>query len=432
MSDKHDNLDSSGSDAINSNLEPKYGLEIDAIPDTSSIFQLFRTCSWNYEMLLSTLQTDTSHSAHTSISLVPEIKDEFSRLRIWGEQTYAVLPQNTRRSLDQQLRADQDTKKIVIRCLQRLNNHVEKAIEQTKKFPPTAYVDTEDEEYSSLSDESDAVQEGLETFWEIRFRKTIKSVFEGIRSLYRVSTLLRRPQNSSQYLRSSTSTAISPDALRVTLDYAHVLQKIRQWRHLTMRSRLGGDEGHVVTEEEIQLKKENEQQEIADIAFFCQRLAWANFCRREQFDYCIDHPDIPESQKTASDVASQRERKALLERLSKTVAKLEQTKVDTETLHQQATSDANNADSSRANKYKRSTYLRSMSYDDYGGWDIDAPIRETRSPRGPTDAPPPPPKPTMIRMNPKSKNLHQAFAIREENQRRQRAYERQLDAYYGA
>ncbi|KAG9635138.1 hypothetical protein KCU64_g15138, partial [Aureobasidium melanogenum] len=129
---------------------------------------------------------------------------------------------------------------------------------------------------------------------------------------------------------------------------------------------------------------------------------------------------------------SQRERKALLERLSKTVAKLEQTKVDTETLHQQATSDANNADSSRANKYKRSTYLRSMSYDDYGGWDIDAPIRETRSPRGPTDAPPPPPKPTMIRMNPKSKNLHQAFAIREENQRRQRAYERQLDAYYGA
>ncbi|KAG9638298.1 hypothetical protein KCU64_g13857, partial [Aureobasidium melanogenum] len=302
MSDKHDNLDSSGSDAINSNLEPKYGLEIDAIPDTSSIFQLFRTCSWNYEMLLSTLQTDTSHSAHTSISLVPEIKDEFSRLRIWGEQTYAVLPQNTRRSLDQQLRADQDTKKIVIRCLQRLNNHVEKAIEQTKKFPPTAYVDTEDEEYSSLSDESDAVQEGLETFWEIRFRKTIKSVFEGIRSLYRVSTLLRRPQNSSQYLRSSTSTAISPDALRVTLDYAHVLQKIRQWRHLTMRSRLGGDEGHVVTEEEIQLKKENEQQEIADIAFFCQRLAWANFCRREQFDYCIDHPDIPESQKTASDV----------------------------------------------------------------------------------------------------------------------------------
>ncbi|KAG9584584.1 hypothetical protein KCU97_g10078, partial [Aureobasidium melanogenum] len=84
-----------------------------------------------------------------------------------------------------------------------------------------------------------------------------------------------------------------------------------------------------------------------------------------------------------------------------------------------------------ANRSNRSNYSPSMSYDDYGGWDIDEPIRETSRPRGPTGGPPPP-KPTMLRMNPKSKNLHQAFAIREENQRRQRAYERQLDAYYGA
>lgn len=127
MSDKHDNLDGPGSDTtINSSSEPNHGSEIDATPDTSSIFQLFKTCSWNYETLLSTLQTDTSRSAHTSISLVPEIKDEFSRLRIWGEQTYAVLPQNARRSLDEQLREDEATKKVVTRCLQRLNNHIEK------------------------------------------------------------------------------------------------------------------------------------------------------------------------------------------------------------------------------------------------------------------------------------------------------------------
>ncbi|KAG9561674.1 hypothetical protein KCU71_g5773, partial [Aureobasidium melanogenum] len=84
-----------------------------------------------------------------------------------------------------------------------------------------------------------------------------------------------------------------------------------------------------------------------------------------------------------------------------------------------------------ANRSNRSNYSPSMSYDDYGGWDIDDPIRETSGTRGPTGGPPPP-KPTMVRMNPKSKNLHQAFAIREENQRRQRAYERQLNAYYGA
>ncbi|KAG9680225.1 hypothetical protein KCU87_g411, partial [Aureobasidium melanogenum] len=84
-----------------------------------------------------------------------------------------------------------------------------------------------------------------------------------------------------------------------------------------------------------------------------------------------------------------------------------------------------------ANRSNRSNYSPSMSYDDYGGWDIDEPIRETSRPRGGPTGGPPPSKPTMIRMNPKSKNLHQAFAIREENQRRQRAYERQMDAYYG-
>ncbi|KAH0150767.1 hypothetical protein KCU67_g10527, partial [Aureobasidium melanogenum] len=245
--------------------------------------------------------TDALRSTHLVISLVPDIKDEFSRLRIWGEQTYAVLPQNARRSLDEQLREDEDTKNVVIRCLRRLNSHIEKAIEQTNRFLPTADVDTEDEEYSSLSDESDTAQDNTRPDWEIRFNKTIEVISEGIRSLYRVSVLLRRPRNSSKYLKSSSSTIPSHDTLRVTLDYAHVSEKIRQWRHLTMRSRVGGDEEHVVTEEEMQLRQENEQQEIADIAFFCQRLAWANLFRRKQFDYWVDHPDVPETQIKALD-----------------------------------------------------------------------------------------------------------------------------------
>lgn len=71
-----------------------------------------------------------------------------------------------------------------------------------------------------------------------------------------------------------------------------------------MRSRVGGDEEHVVTEEEIRLRKENEHQEIADIAFFCQRLTWANLFRRKQFDYWIDYPDVPETQTKAYDAVS--------------------------------------------------------------------------------------------------------------------------------
>ncbi|KAG9759091.1 hypothetical protein KCU73_g3565, partial [Aureobasidium melanogenum] len=261
-------------------------------PDNDSVCHLFESCLRRYGTLLLALQSEPMRSSDTFKVIVPEVKDEFSRLRIWGEQSYAVLPQNARRSLDEQLREDNDTKTIVIGSLRRLANHVSK-VEQTEKYQQ---VDTEDEEYSSLSDESDAAQERVESPWMTRFKKTIAKVFENIRSLYRISDLLRRPRNSSKYLRSSNSTIPSQDALRDTLDYAHVSEKIRQWRHLTMRSRVGGNEERVVTESEVQLRKKNEQREIADIAFFCQRLTWANLFRREQFDYWIDYPDVPETQ----------------------------------------------------------------------------------------------------------------------------------------
>jgi len=171
-----------------------------------------------------------------------------------------------------------------------------KAIDQTVKHSSTADIDGEDEEHSSSSDESDTAQEGPQTAWEVTLRKTISMIFEAIRSLYRMSILLRRPRNSSKYLKSSNSTIPSHDALKVTMDYAHVVEKIRQWRHLTMRSKVGGDEEHVVTEEEIQLRKKNDLREVADIVFLCQRLTWANLFRRKQFDYWVDFPDVPESQ----------------------------------------------------------------------------------------------------------------------------------------
>jgi hypothetical protein len=91
---------------------------------TESMCDLFRSSVRSFQLLL--LQTETLSSPVLTTSLVPQVKDEFSRLRIWGEQTYAVLPQNSRRSLDAQLREDEDTKKIVVRSLRRLNNHIEK------------------------------------------------------------------------------------------------------------------------------------------------------------------------------------------------------------------------------------------------------------------------------------------------------------------
>jgi hypothetical protein len=92
--------------------------------DTDFISHLFDSSMRNYGAFLLALQAENPHSTLKATSIVPKVKDEFSRLRIWGEQTYAVLPQNARRSLDEQLREDEDTKRIVTGSLRRLNNQI--------------------------------------------------------------------------------------------------------------------------------------------------------------------------------------------------------------------------------------------------------------------------------------------------------------------
>jgi hypothetical protein len=170
-----------------------------------------------------------------------------------------------------------------------------KALKQIEESSSITGVNTESEEDSSSSDESDTAQEGLETDWEIRLRKIVNSISEEIRSLYRISVLLRCPRNPSKSLRSSHSTISSYAALKATADYTHISEKIRQWRDYTIRSKLGADQRYVMTENEDQLKK-NAHREMTDIVFFCERLTWANLFRRKQFDHWFDCPDVPESQ----------------------------------------------------------------------------------------------------------------------------------------
>ena len=85
--------------------------------DAESACRLFEKSIRRYGTLLLALQRNAPQSTHLTTTTVPKLKDEFSRLRIWGEQTYAVLPRNARRSLDEQLREDEETKNIVIRTL---------------------------------------------------------------------------------------------------------------------------------------------------------------------------------------------------------------------------------------------------------------------------------------------------------------------------
>ncbi|KAH0365206.1 hypothetical protein KCU65_g6254, partial [Aureobasidium melanogenum] len=293
MSNTYGDLGSLGlATTIGKDFETKYdpkggAISRDEMQNAPFICHLYEDCLNSYEKLLFSVQTDSLFPTHLTTSLVSTVKDEFSRLRIWGEQTYAVLPQNARRSLDERLREDKDTREIVTRCLRRLKNYVEQAIEQTKRYSSPVQVGTEDEEYSSSSDDRESAQEDLTTTWEIKFYKTIKSISEGVRSLYRVSALLRRLPKSSESLGPSNSTIQSRSALRATLDYAHVSERMRHWRRSTQQPEVGGGE-------QSQPNKEDEQQEIAEIAFLYQRFTWANLCRRKQLDYWTNCPDEPE------------------------------------------------------------------------------------------------------------------------------------------
>lgn len=103
-------------------------------PDADSACHLFESSIRRYGTLLLHVQREASQSTRLTTSTVPELKDEFSRLRIWGEQTYAVLPRNARRSLDEQLREDKETREIVTRTLRRLDSHIGRGRSSIRNF----------------------------------------------------------------------------------------------------------------------------------------------------------------------------------------------------------------------------------------------------------------------------------------------------------
>lgn len=301
---------------VDDNMGDPYDLQSDESAkernlDTNSVCLLFKCSLRRYQSFLRNMEKEELRPTHSTSSVIAKIKDEFSRLRVWGEQTCAILPQNARRSLDQQLRGNVDAKQIVIRSLRRLDNHLERgqiskhivprlmaddrqAIKQTDKLSSIAAIGTEGERHSSSSDESDTAHE--DAAGDARLRKITISISDAIRSLYRISTLLRWSRSSGKYLKSSKSTVPSRYTLEATLDYSLISEKIRQWRH--------SDEGNSADEMRSQPSKEGEYQEIEDIVFFCQRLTWANLRRREQLEYWADCPDVPEPQDLSFDDAA--------------------------------------------------------------------------------------------------------------------------------
>lgn len=73
-----------------------------------------------YKRFLLVLNRENCRVVHLQQLNVPKILEEYGRLKIWGEQTRATLPENARGSLDDTLRNDTGLKEVVFDILRQL------------------------------------------------------------------------------------------------------------------------------------------------------------------------------------------------------------------------------------------------------------------------------------------------------------------------
>ncbi|THX48983.1 hypothetical protein D6D11_05853, partial [Aureobasidium pullulans] len=199
---------------IETGFTSKDDVSLNTVPVTKSIYSFHEKCIRNYENLLLALESENLYAKRLPAGTIVEAKDEYSRLRIWGEQTYAVLPQRARRSLDAQLRDDEETKKIITGTLKRLSDHITR-----DQAADDAYVS------SSSSDGSQPEQDNI---YGAKAEKGLAAVYGGITSLYRIAALLRRPRITNKYLKSRNRRA--PINLLVSsLDYTRITDKFDYW-----------------------------------------------------------------------------------------------------------------------------------------------------------------------------------------------------------
>ncbi|THY58157.1 hypothetical protein D6C97_04510 [Aureobasidium pullulans] len=287
---------------IETGFTSKDDVSLNTVPVTKSIYSFHEKCIRNYENLLLALESENLYAKRSPAGTLVEAKDEYSRLRIWGEQTCAVLPQKARRSLDAQLRDDEETKRIITGTLKRLSDHITRAGLTLKATKCIISDQAADDAYVSSSS-SDGSQPEQDNIYGAKAEKGLAAVYGGITSLYRIAALLRRPRITNKYLKSRNRRA--PINLLVSsLDYTRITDKVRFWRGY-MTDRVAGDDELGVTENDLQLRRELGDHQLSDIEFLCQRLTRANTLRREQFDYWTEHPDVPESYRFDDTLRSQ-------------------------------------------------------------------------------------------------------------------------------
>ncbi|KAJ5721902.1 C2H2 type zinc finger domain protein [Penicillium malachiteum] len=275
-----------------------------------SLSSAYRHCFVLYGKFL--LALDRKDRDSTAISLdqtdVAQIIDGYGRAKIWGNQTKVVLPERARGSLDDTLRYDDELKSLVRGILIRLGALLDQV---TRIIQRESDADESDGSLSSVSAESDSDGKVQPPKRIPRIRLLVQQILAQIRSLFDLSSLLRRPKLAGRYITSVNTKAkermISVDTLPLataftSLDESHILEKVLQWRGLTKSGRDIEFEG----EEVAPVNQTFNAGHIEDISWFCERFARANTRRREQLQHWTDHPyDVTREVTNAIDAISE-------------------------------------------------------------------------------------------------------------------------------
>ncbi|ERS95330.1 hypothetical protein HMPREF1624_08208 [Sporothrix schenckii ATCC 58251] len=256
---------------------------------------------------------------HLGLVRASDVVDEYGRARIWGDDTKACLPEKARGSLDDTLRHDEDMKRLVLEIIQLLHGMIKQVTPIAHRKANVALgsdhgsISSVTDESSSSSDiESDCtMSSGTSTHAGVdkerrkgndvvkpkrrraRVSVLVDEIKEQIKSLFEVSSLLRRPRVTNKYLRSVSSKspnqagAKEADLLMIamkTYDERHVKEKMLQWGSLN-KSTLGQQ----FQEESVPMNRPDFGA-IQEVSWLCQRLAQANTRRREQLQYWKRRP----------------------------------------------------------------------------------------------------------------------------------------------
>ncbi|RTE78989.1 hypothetical protein BHE90_006511 [Fusarium euwallaceae] len=287
---------------------------MEANETTPSLSRSFRDCIRLFRNFLLALHDENCRVVQLRQVDVTEISDQCGRAKIWGDQMKADLPERARGSLDDTLRHDNDLKGLVEAIFMRLSGLLPTSIAE-KKYDPilgsdhdsissVSADDSDSDSGSGSGSGSDSEADGQPRRNRMpKIHLLVQQITDQIRSLYDLSSLLRRPRITDKYIRSvnskSHTTASDTLPLMVSfskLDESHIIEKVLQWRGLTKSGQSLSCEDETPAQERHSLATDD----VDDILWYCQRLARANTRRREQLQHWADHPYVATQDKLPS------------------------------------------------------------------------------------------------------------------------------------